>query len=458
MLLAGKLRLTRARLVDAWGRTLELPVDAVAVTVRDSVDDDPGALSVPPRLTRPARWQCRLVDAATPVGVEGVEARVDQVDPTLQVNPVIGFLLPDHLDESLEVFGIDGSPLGELLHEPVGGGVVWEIAPGRDGPPDAGPRHGLTPAQQPLGSFAVGLIASDAAHRGGRPADDESALSALLRAIDTTLWTVDTFASFGSEHVAGLVGRPIAVVRTQLRLELRAPDDVDLTDPERKAEWDAAERALQAVAFPIRIGELTRTDDGVLGFFVDDDFTRFRPVDKAVADLALDAGRSRGQLGLLHPGDPLPPSLVIDHPYVVGRSGSAVGDSDTLHLHLGQTVTLTVLMHPAGKAFLSSGILPRWSFALARDWVGPGLARIAPALRTGPVLVETDLAAEGQVRMPKVSVFGEDQDFWWRSTPGTWRNDAILAATQTALLPDTPAEFRDGWIRVRPTPPEEPST
>ena len=42
--------------------------------------------------------------------------------------------------------------------------------------------------------------------------------------------------------------------------------------------------------------------------------------------------------------------------------------------------------------------------------------------------------------------------------PRTWRNDAILAATQTALLPDTPAEFRDGWIRVRPTPPEEPST
>jgi hypothetical protein len=191
----------------------------------------------------------------------------------------------------------------------------------------------------------------------------------------------------------------------------------------------------------------------VLGFFVDDDFSRFRPVDKAVADLALDAGRSRGQLGLLKPGEPLPPATVIDHPYVVGPPDSTLGDSDTLHLHVGQTVTLTVLMHPAGKAFLSSGILPRSSLALARDWVGPGLARIAPALRTGPVLVETDLAAEGQVRLPKVSVFGEDQDFWWRDTPGSWRTDAILAATQTALLPDTPAQLRDGWIRVRPTTP-----
>ena len=46
------------------------------------------------------------------------------------MSPVCGFLLPDHLDESLEVFAADGSPLGELLHEPVRGGAMWEIAPG----------------------------------------------------------------------------------------------------------------------------------------------------------------------------------------------------------------------------------------------------------------------------------------------------------------------------------------
>ena len=68
------------------------------------------------------------------------------------------------------------------------------------------------------------------------------------------------------------------------------------------------------------------------------------------------------------------------------------------------------------------------------------------------MLVETDLDPKRQVRLPKVSVFGKDQNFLWRDTPATWRTDAILAATQTALLPDTPAEFRDGWIRVAPTP------
>lgn len=452
-LLAGCVTLTRARLLDVFGRTLALPLANVTTPTRASLPARPGALQLRPRLLRPSRWLFRLVDATTSVGAEGTEARVDQVEPALQVNPVAGFVMPDHLDESLEVFGIDGSPIGELLHEPVSGGVMWEIAAGREGPADAGPQYGLSPAQKALGDFAAALVAADAAARQGAPLDAsreqeqarESALSALLRAIDTTLWTVDSFASLGSEHVAGLVGRPIAVVRAQLRLELRPPVDVDLSDAQRAAEWAQVEQEAARHAFPVRIGELTRSDDGVLGFFVDDDYSRFRLVDKVIAATAADAGRSRGQLGVFEKSAGLPPASAITHPYIAGTD-----DADTLQLHIGQTVTLTILMHPSGKATLTSGVLPRKALALARDWVGPGLAAIAPSLRTGPVLVETDLDTEGQVRLPKVSVFGKDQNFLWRDTPATWRTDAILAATQTALLPDSPAELREGWIRVAP--------
>ena len=457
--LAGGVTLKRARLVDVFGRTLEVPIANVITPTRASVPARPGLLEMRPRLLRPARWLYRLVDAATPVGAEGTEARVDQIERALQVNPVAGFVMPDHLDESLEVFGADGAPIGELLHEPVSGGVVWEIAAGRDGPADAGPHHGLVPSQKALGDFAAALVAADAAAREGAPLvgsdgsvgkPPESALSALLRAIDTTLWTIDTFASLGSEHVAGLVGRPVAVVRAQLRLELKPPDDIDLSNPARAAEWAEAEQAAARHVFPVRIGELTRSDDGVLGFFVDDDYARFRLVDKVIAATAAEGGRSRGQLGVYDTRTGMPPTSAITHPYLAGTDAA-----DTLPMHLGQTVTLTILMHPVGKATLTSGILPRKALALARDWVGPGLAAIAPSLRTGPVLVETDLATTGQVRLPKVSVFGKDQNFLWRDTPATWRTDAILAATQTALLPDTPAELREGWIRVAPTKPDD---
>ena len=111
------------------------------------------------------------------------------------------------------------------------GGVVWEIAPGRPGPPDAGPQFGLAGGRCRSGWFATGLVAADVKDRDGPAPSAESALTAALRAIDTTLWTVDTFAGLGSEHIAGLVGRPIAVVRAQLWLELQPEDLLDLSDP-----------------------------------------------------------------------------------------------------------------------------------------------------------------------------------------------------------------------------------
>ena len=101
-----------------------------------------------------------------------------------------------------------------------------------------------------------------------------------------------------------------------------------------------------------------------------------------IAGSASDAGRSRGHLGLYGSVSGMPLTSPIDHPYIAGTD-----DADTLMLHIGQTVTLTIFMHPAGKASLTSGVLPRKAIALSRDWVGPGLAAIAPSLRTGPVLV-----------------------------------------------------------------------
>jgi hypothetical protein len=354
------------------------------------------------------------------------------------VNPVAGFLLPDHIDEALEAFDADGHPLGQLGHEPFGGGVVWEIAPGRPGPADAGPLHDLAPAQHPLGHLAAAMVAVDAQVRDGRPATGEgdSALTAMLRAIDTTLWTVDTFAALGNAHVAGLVGRPVAVVRAILRLEIDDDlDELDLSDEARRAAREAAYAALADRAFPVRLGEITRSDDGVLGFFVDDDYRRFHVVDKVVRDAALDVGRMRGQLGPLGATPQIPPVRPIDHPYVVAE--------DELLVRPGQVVRLTLLMHPAARVHLTSGILPRKSLQLARDWVNGGLSRMAPSIRVGPVLIEP-----GDVRLPKISSLPVDQLWTRRVSPAAWRDDPIVAATQAALLPEAPSGIEEGYIRV----------
>jgi hypothetical protein len=449
LLASGDLRLKRARIVDAFGRTLDLPVANIHVVARDEEPGQPPALMLRPRLLRPSRWLFRLVDPSLPDVAPGpgdtggpAEANVDQIDPAKMINPVSGFLLPDHIDEALEVFDVAGGPLGQLMIEPFGGGVTWEIAPGRSGPADAGPGFNLPQQQRILGLIAAGMVAADAQARDGKPAgpSDESALSAFLRAIDTTLWTVDTFAQLGNEHIAGLVGRPVAVVRATLRLDIDDDlDEVDLSDPARKAEREQAYRDLADRAFPLRLGELTRSDDGLLGFFVDDDYAHFHVVDKVVRDSAFDSRPGKGQLDQIGLTTQVPPVKPITHPYVVAE--------DELLVRPGQVVRLTLLMHPAGRVHLTSGVLPRKYLQLAHDWVQPGLAVMAPSARIGPVLIDPD-----KVRLPKISSFPKDQIWTRRSDPSTWKDDPILAATQTALLPDLPAGVEEGYIRIAPKP------
>ena len=356
------------------------------------------------------------------------------------INPVAGFILPDHIDEALEIFDTAGNPLGQLFHDLISGGVTWEIAPGRDGPPDAGPLYSLDSAQQVLGHMASAVVAKDAETRtchSARP-DEESCLSALLRAIDTTLWTVDTYAVLGSTHVAGLVGRPIAVVRATLRLDILTDlDELDLSDAEQRAAREQAYTDLADRAFPVRIGEITRDDDGVLGFFVDDDYSQFHVVDKVVRDAALDTGRGRGQLGLLGTTPQVPEVRSITHPYILAE--------DEIAVRPGQTLRLTLLMHPGARCHLSSGILPRKSLQLSRDWIYDGLAAIAPSARVGPVLINSD-----KVRLPLIASFGTEQLWTRRNGNYTWKDDPILAATQTALLPDRPATIEEGYIRIAP--------
>ncbi|MDH5520835.1 MAG: hypothetical protein OEZ14_09930, partial [Acidimicrobiia bacterium] len=263
----------------------------------------------------------------------------------------------------------------------------------------------------------------------------DSSLTALLRAVDTTMWTVDTLTASGTSAVAGLVGRPIAVVRAVLRLE--TPDDLDeviVASPDTAAARRAAFEALAEQRFPVRLGDLQRSDDSLLGYFVDDDYSRFHLVDGRLVADARDSGRHRGQLGLL--GDVVAPAAqALDHDYVTG--------DDVLLVRPGQTYRLTLLMMPAGKVNVTSGILPRKAIELHNDWVERGLKRLVPSVRVGPVLVDGS-----EIRLPKINLLGEHQQFIRRTGPLTWREDPIVAASQAALLPRLPHELQEGWVRV----------
>ena len=440
LLRGGHLRIDRLRLVDCFGQVLDLASQLPKLELADPYVDPAasGRVLLPPRFTCLSRLRLRFVDAAN----AAVEARVDETTPLLAVNPVAGFLLPDHADDALEVFGPDGAPLGQLFHRGLGRSVTWEGPPGVDEPTATGPAG--TGGVAHLAALTGAVVRRDVAERAaaqsrGLPLPAESPLAALLRVIDTTTWTVDPFGATGTEHGSVLLGRPIAVVRATLGFDLLDDQDaVGLTGADAEARA-AAFAALADRAVPVRLGSLTRFDDGLLGFFVDDDYTTLHPVHPAVLELALPVGTHQGFLGTVDEAKEFGETL----PTVPISAGYVSGDA-TITIRPGQTRTLTLLLLPGHGVHATSGVVPRKRLELSRSWIAEPLGRIVPSFRVGPVLVDPEA-----IRMPPISAIGPAQAWTRRVTPASWRDDPIAAASDVARLPDTPAQAQEGWVRAR---------
>lgn len=451
LIASGKLRLSRARIIDSFGRFRDVPTDRVTlpVALETTMSANAVALSLPPRLALPARVMWRFVDASA-AGPDAGEATLDQAQQTNMVNPVAGYILPDFMDESIEFFDQSGAPLGEIIHDPVTGGLLWEGGVGREGPAATMPEEGLPASARACGAIARGMIDADIAQRADpATAELESPLSAFLRAVDTTMWSVDASLASSAATLAGLVGRPVAVVSSMLWLDI--PQELSKTGAFGASAdairdhlvREAVFEAVKTVAFEMRLGELALGRDGLYGYFIGDDFRQFHLIEKEVRAAGRFNSHGKGFRALLGTiggqigSDSLPAPDPLDCPYIAA--------SEALPLHSGQRVRLTLLMHPSARVHATCGILPRKSLELLRDWVAPGLGRIAPSARVGPVLIDPD-----KVRLPKIAAFGANQSWMRRDTPITWRQDPILSATQAALLPDGRVTVEEGYIRIAP--------
>ncbi len=451
LIATGTLRIKRARIVDSFGRFRDLSTSRVTVPVALATKslDGSRALAMPPRVSIPSRLMWRFVDPAD-TAPNPREAHLDQAQTENTINPVSGYILPDFIDESLEFFDQDGMPLGEVLHDPVTGGVVWEGGVGRAGPVSSSPTADLPASARLCGNVAQGMISADILQRNiPETTGSESTLSAFLRAVDTTMWGIDSSLASAGATIAGLVGRPIAVVRTQLWLDI--PQELSNTGAFGEEANDVRDHlireavfdAVKSRAFKVRLGELAKGHDGLYGFFVGDDYEHFNLIEKEVRSAARVSQAGLGYRALLGeiPAQvgtnflPTPSPLNIDY----------IGAGEALSVHAGQRVNLTLLMHPSARIHATTGFLPRKSLELVRDWVAAGLGRVAPSARIGPVLIDPD-----KVRLPKIAAFGANQTWTRRNTPLTWRDDPILAATQAAILPAGRVTVEEGYIRITP--------
>ena len=263
----------------------------------------------------------------------------------------------------------------------------------------------------------------------------EPALAALLRTIDSTLWSVDPFGHQGDEHVALLLGHPICVMRGLLRL--------DVADPVITADGTLAK-------VPVRLGNFTQWQDGLLGYFVDDDYTTLYVADAAAAGMARQIGPQQGFLqqinlvpsyyasfaddiaGNTTSATATPGANAVTHPYI--------NTDGLLWIRPNQTINLTLLVEPLTSVYATMGRVPRKDIGMRRNWVNAGLAAIAPTFRFGPVLVDPQ-----QIRMPLATDIAGTWVWDYRADAVAWNEDTVTNATDNALLgADPPTGSRVG--------------
>ena len=427
---AGFLRIRRLRLVDCFGQVLDLAGSGVekmadmSAIVRSepmTVTDRPDLLELAPRFTAPTRLLFRFMSADD-----------DASEADGQLSPLCGFLLPDHLDAELQVHAADGDGLGAVRFDAVAG-VQWEDAPGKPATLGASPGRAITNPH--LAGIAQGLLDWGMADSTVNDPDKDTALSSLLRIIDTTLWTVDPFAHSGDEHMSLLIGHPIAVMRARLTLDIREPIAPD---------------NLQAQRVPVRLGSLAQWQDGLLGYFVDDDYRTLHVPDPAAAGFARQIGPGQGFLQ-----NPTRTSGYYDHFAddlgIAATAGASpvthdfVDTSGMIFLRPGQTIKLTLLMEPHSSVNATCGLLPRKAIGMRREWVVGGLTNIAPTFRFGPVLVDPK-----RIRMPVASELHGTWSWCHRVDATTWQEDAVVNASGDGELPRDPVEGQEGWLKLTP--------
>jgi hypothetical protein len=426
---AGFLRVRRMRLVDCYGQIVDL-VGSGATQLADMeriVKSEPltvagrtDLIELAPRFTAPLRSWFRFVSAAD-----------DTVYADDDVSALCGFILPNHLDGDLQFFGADGT----VLPRPEAG-IVWEDVPGRPSTVGGAPLRAIDNPH--LGGIAQGLVDWGRADATPHGTSEDTALSSILRIIDSTLWSVDPFAHVGDEHLSLLIGHPVAVLRAKLRLELEEP---------------VAPEVASAIRVPVRVGALAHWQDGLLAYFVNDDYRTLFIPDPACANFARPLGPGAGFLQqatdtsdyYAHFADDLGAGATtgaapVNHPYV--------DLSGLVHLQPGQDLLLTLLVEPHSSVHLTTGLLPRKDIGMRRNWVGPGLAILAPVFRFGPVMVDPK-----RIRMPVASDIQGTWSWSHRLDATTWADEPVVNAGGDAQIPADPSKGQEGWLKLSPAPP-----
>ncbi|MBB3033550.1 hypothetical protein [Alteriqipengyuania lutimaris] len=365
-------------------------------------------IQLSPRILQPAQIQLNFLSATD-------DSKI--VIQNSGTNPVCAWILPNHIDRALSCYGPDGNFVGELREIVDANGdrkVSWDFGPGV-GQADLGKLPHLN-------EMVAGLVKAG-----------PDAFVTYYRTIDETLWTIDPLGARSDQNLSVLVGRPLAMVRLAVDYDLAG---MPMTDPSWQWTFGAAPPEFLGYTFPVRLGEVALRDDGLIGYFTGDDYSRFNAVrlpDGGMVPLNSDYVRA------IEPGNFLDLSFA--------RSSNAA---------------VTMLVDPRAPVHATTGILPQVEVSIDEKFVEPALAAMNVTFHAGPLLSRTTtvaavgppgtpvdpLATNTSVILPLPSERNGTWD-WLQFDGKEWEAFDLQQSDQLADFSNDNAQLRSGLMRLR---------
>jgi hypothetical protein len=363
-----------------------------------------------PRVMQFARLDFDLVDGKVDTQIFGRSA---------DVNPIAGWVLPNHLDNSILIFAPDGTSLGEfrLLVNDQGTKVgQWQAPP-----------HSTINTLDDVGKLAPHLQEMLQAAQ----IQNADNFLAFLDVIDATLWTTDPLGSRTDQNLSILIGRPLALVRARLQFGLTGPP---ITDTGWKNALNPPAPEFLNFNFAVRLGDQATRQDGVIGYFLGNNYATFNSVAAPTTVSSQQYIKQIGPLGQTTPGN-----------YI------------SLQFSQGNQAYVSMLVDPRASIHATTGIVPTKDITIPAGFVDTALANIEVSFRIGPMLtpIQQTPSESGKppvypnaITYPFPAEQNGEWSWWENDAAGAWSPYALLNSTSNAQFLSSPNTLRDGILQL----------
>ena len=252
-------------------------------------------------------------------------------------------------------------------------------------------------------------------------------LDLLIRTIDRALNNIIP-AARPAAAPGFLIGRPLALVRLSLNLELKGPPAFDqgwtsfVQDAAGNADQPRTTRGFTKVQVAVQLGDLEQAADGLVGYF--------REGGKGPADYAV--FYSPAAKGAPEPNDSPDVRLPQTAPILLEADPAS------------PPVLVTALMDPHAELHASTGLLPVKSITIPPDQYHDAVARLQISCLASPVVTPADALS-----LPLSRYAGFRWSFM-ECSGDVWHETGDIRAADDRSA-SKPQRINEGWLKLTPT-------